>query len=154
MVNASMTTKGDLVLLAVEKVTVVGPGGKEFEALQFNDTGSTLSFCENYWAHGKGFPSEPITLYLKVLGGEYEEIHTREYTFSIRGVDGKPRVIKAAGLDKLTQECPHDSPPDLSEVYHLFPDIPPADIERPQGPVQILLGADYAGYLPTVLAAS
>ena len=55
--------------------------------------------------------------------------------------------VFAIGLDALTQEAPGG---DLTHAYSQFPEVPQASLERPEGPIDILLGQDYAGYLPRV----
>ena len=78
MVNATLKPDGGLVLLGMEKVIAVGPGGEEFQAIDFHDTGSTISLVEHAWAQANNLPSKPIKLHLAVLNEDYEELKTLE----------------------------------------------------------------------------
>ena len=59
--------------------------------------------------------------------------------------NGQGREIVAVGLEKLTKEAKGG---DLELAYSQFPEVPRHEIQRPHGAVVILLGQDYAGYLP------
>merc|ERR1711867_29040 len=135
VLNVSVTSSGEVVLLGVQKVQVEGKEGRR-PGILFFDSGSTLTLCRHQWAREAGYEGRDVSIFMRVLGRGYEEVHTQE-----------DKVIKvwAIGLEQLTQEAPRG---DLSTAYGKFPHVAREDLERPEGPIDILLGQDYAGYLP------
>ena len=89
----------------------------------------------------------PVSIYMRVLAKGYEEVHTHEYEVELFDVNGSVVKVWAVGLDTLTQEAPFG---DLACAYNQFPDIPRKDLERPEGPIDLLMGQDHAGFLPKV----
>ena len=141
-----MNAKGQMILLGIQKVEAK-LGESEVPATLFYDGGSTLTLCLHSWAKKHGLQGRPVVVFLKVLGGEYQEKETLEYMFHLVGVDGKLFPVTAIGLDTITEENPGG---DLTEAYETFPEIPRRQLERPEGQVELLIGQDYAGYLPRV----
>ena len=73
---------------------------------------------------------------------------TTEYLVPLINIDGEDVEIWAVGLDRLTSESPSGG---LEAAYQVFGDVDRARLERPEGAVDILLGQDYAGFLPRVV---
>ena len=146
VVNVSINSKGQMILLGVQQVHVETVEGDK-TAILFYDSGSTLTLCTHSWARSKQLQGDPVTIYLKVLGGEYKAVDTCQYRFKVKGHQGEMYEVVAVGLDKLTREAPGG---DLETAYSQFPDIPREQIQRPEGDVDILMGQDYAGHLPRV----
>ena len=144
-VNVTITERGDMVLLGVQKVKVVGKSSKEGVLLY--DSGSTLTLCRHEWATREGYVGRPVEIYLKVLAHQYEKVRTMEYKVTFLNTKGQRVVVLAIGLDSLTQEAPGGN---LESAYSQFADIPRGEIARPEGHMDVLLGQDYAGYLPRV----
>ena len=65
----------------------------------------------------------------------------------MQGNDGQLHKLVAAGLDWLTHEAKGG---DLQAAYFQFQRIAGAEIICPTGEVDILLGQDFAGFLPRV----
>ena len=84
---------------------------------------------------------------MKVLTHSYEQVETVEYEVELLSKEGELIKVFAIGLDSLTQEHPCGN---LHAAFHLFPEVNPMALERPEGPVDVLLGQDFAGYLPRV----
>ena len=70
-----------------------------------------------------------------------------EYDLQLVDIHGDLHPVTAVGLDRLTRESPGGP---LHLAMDQFPHIPPAELEQPEGKVEVLLGQDYAGYLPEV----
>merc|ERR1711867_189863 len=146
VVSVSVAESGDVVLLGVQEVEVRAAQGRKAGILFF-DSGSTLTLCRHEWAREAGYVGRPISLFMKVLSKSYKEVKTLQYEVELLDKDGKLVKVWAVGLDRLTQEAPTG---DLSSAYAQFPSIPREKLERPCGPIDILMGQDYAGYLPRV----
>ena len=144
VVNVSVNAKGQMILLGVQEVAV-----KESTTgtILFFDSGSTLTLCTHKWARANGLRGEPVTIFIKVLGEEYRPVDTCQYRFVVLGTDGKEYEMLAVGLEKLTREAEGG---DLEIAYAQFPHIPKHRITRPSGDVDVLVGQDFAGYLPRV----
>merc|ERR1711867_48213 len=146
LVNASVNERGELVLLGVQPIMVQGKSA-QYSAILFHDSGSTLTLCRHGWAKRAGFVGRPVSIFLKVLTHSYERVDTMEYELELLSKDGDVVKVFAVGLDALTQEHPSG---DLDAAYKLFPEVEREALLRPEGPVDILLGQDFAGYLPRV----
>ena len=146
VINVSITERGEIVLLGMQEIKVQAKRGRQ-EGILFYDSGSTLTLCRHEWAVKAGYKGTPISIFLKVLAQGYEQVDTMQYELELIDVNGNIKKVLAVGLDSLTQEAPGG---DLRHAYEKFPDIDRKAIERPEGVVDILLGQDYAGFLPRV----
>ena len=146
VINASINKQGEIILLGIQRVRVM-VGDKETWAVVFYDSGSTLTLCLHKWARAQGLSGRPVTVYLCVLRGQYEAVQTMEYDFEMVDVHGGRHWVTAVGLDKLTKEAEGGN---IKIAFDKFPGVNPEILERPEGEVEVLIGQDYAGYLPEV----
>ena len=150
-VNVSYRDGGEFVLLSIELVQCRDEQGKEFTAILFSDSGATITLCLHSWARRHNLRARPTSVYLRRLQEEmFSEVETAEYEFALKGVDGQDRTITAVGLGRLTEETGGGEITCLTQV---FPELNPALLNRPTGQVEILLGQDYAAFLPRFLRA-
>ena len=78
-----------VVLLAMQAIDVVSPGGLPLKAVLFYDDGATLSLCRHTWARKMGLPGRPVTLYLKKVNESFEQLDTVEYVWHFSDNDGQ-----------------------------------------------------------------
>ena len=111
------------------------------------DSGSILTLCRHDWALQAGCPSKEFSVYIKGLAHGYKKLVTRENEVVLLDTTREEVGVRAIGMDELTRET---RGMDLTRVYQQFPEVPMSELERPEGQVDLLLGLDYAGYLPKV----
>ena len=90
LVNVSISERGDLVLLGVQRMEVQGRHGRQ-EGIVFYDSGSTLTLCRHDWAVKAGYQGKPISIFMRVLTHEFEQVDTLEYLLELVDTEGKVR---------------------------------------------------------------
>ena len=140
-----------MVLLSIELVKCRDEEGREYTAILFSDSGATITLCLHSWARRHHLTPRPTNVFLKVLRDEvFSAVDTAEYDIKLVGVDGVVREITAVGLGTLTEES---GSTEITCLSQLFPDLHPQQLQRPTGQVEILLGQDYAAFLPRFVRA-
>ena len=132
------------VLLEIQSVLLMINKKKE-KTIMFFDNGSTATICTHAWAKKAGIQGKEITYYMQVVGEQYTKRNTLLYTFNMTDADGEDHEIEAFGIDTITEV---DQVPDLSNLKHLFPGVPPEVFQTPVGPVDLLVGSNYRGLQP------
>ena len=73
------------------------------------------------------------------MNKKYEKVKTKENEFSLIDKKGSLRKVSAVVLNQLTES---NGPTYLSSVHKIFPEVNLKDVERPEGPVDVLLGQE------------
>ena len=122
LVNCSHR-KGEkaVVLLAIQGVWSLSNAGLKTWTVVFHDDGATLSLCTHSWARKMGLSGQALSLWLKVVNKEYEQVETMEYAWKFMDNKGVSRVLYLVGLESITEESPK---PCLDNLYAEFPETP------------------------------
>ena len=82
-----------------------------------------------------------MTVNIVKVGGEEEEIHTKMYKVTVKGIDDpKKYVVRAIGIPCISEEIKGIRASALGEQFHL----PKEKIRRNGGQVDLLIGIDHA----------
>ena len=79
------------------------------------------------------------------MGHESVLRHTTLYTFKMIDNSGKEHEVRAFGIDQITDDARNL---DLSGVARVFPGAPTEVFQRPEGPIDILIGSMYRNIQP------
>ena len=89
-----------------------------------------------------------LNLYLKVVNKDYEHIISTLYVFFLIDRWGGRRLVKAIGLDHLTEPSKQE---DLTAVKEIFPELDLSDVTRPGATVDVLLGLESVSLHPVAI---
>ena len=70
----------------MQRVPVVNQAGVKGTSIQFFDPGATISLCRHKWARHNNIEGTPVTIYIKVVGKQYEELKSLKYVFWLEDV--------------------------------------------------------------------
>jgi hypothetical protein len=90
--------------------------------------------------HGK-----QVQLSITKVGGIDEKLTSHLYRVPLVNQYGKTVFIKAYGIGRITSDI---QAVNLDGVVHLFKGISAEEVARPTGPVDLLIGYEYAGFHP------
>ena len=144
--HAVITSKDvseSICLLPIMKVRVVSPYGQFLNTLW--DSGASITLVTNSKASALKLFGKPVQLSVIKVGGCEETISSKLYEVPIMAESGKRVYIRAYGIEKTTNDI---SCIKLNRVIQLFKDITLADVERPSGEIDLLIGYDYAALHP------
>ena len=135
------------VLLEVQTLFVGTPEQDSVTSTNvFFDIGATVTLCTHDWAQRAKLRGSPTTLYLRVVGEDYQKVDTTKYSLCLTDCTGNVHHVTAHGMDLITEL--HEVP-DLSPVKHLFPGVGEETFQRPTGPVDLLIGQNFRKLQPT-----
>lgn len=109
------------------------------------DTGASLSFITNKKAKSEKLKGTKTKLSVVKVGGMKERLHSHKYKHPLIDKEGHTVHFEVYGIDKITADIPTI---DQNAVQQLFKDVPNADIDRPVGEVDVLIGFNYANFHP------
>ena len=115
------------------------------DTVLFFDNGSTATLCTHSWAERAGLKGEDVMYYLRVVGDQYTEKHTKVYNFCLQDNSGETHAIRAYGMEVITEV---ERVPDLSDLKQLFPGTPAEAFRIPVGEVDLLVGQNYRSLQP------
>ena len=121
------------VLLEVQSIAVHGHTVK----VMF-DNGSSAALITHSFAEKAGIKGVKVEYWLLVVGHESVLRQTMLYTFEMVDNLGKTHLVKAYGIDQITDDT---RLVDLSGVKTVFPGAPLEVYNRPEGPIDILIGS-------------
>lgn len=111
------------------------------------DSGSNMTLITNCMAKQLGLKGRSINIAVTKVGNECTRFETMEYDVPINDCQGKTHVVRACGISEITSEA---CPVDTNSVAPLL-GVSDKDIERPHGKIDLLIGSDYCGLLPSVI---
>ena len=111
------------------------------------DPGSDITLVIFDTASRLGLTGKEVTLSVTKVGGMTEKLHSREYTIPLVDLYGKVRHITAYGIEHITSAI---CKVDLTKVVALFRNITVADLDRPEGDIDLLIGTDWCNLMPVV----
>ena len=84
-----------------------------------------------------------LNLSIVKLGGQNETIETMKYKLPLLDKQGHVVEFEVYGINKITSDIEQV---DVESIAHLFRNIAKDEIARPAGPVDVLIGYEYAAY--------
>ena len=111
----------------------------------FWDGGATIVLIRHGFAEELGLKGQEVIQRVQVCGREFEDWNTRAYWVVMIVREGVEHKMKALGIDTITSEI---EAVEIRGVIHLL-HVPLCDVERPHGPVDLLVGLNEAGLHPT-----
>lgn len=109
------------------------------------DPGANISLLTYESAKKLGLNGREVTLSVTKVGNTCECIQSKEYLLPLTDTDGKILKIKVYGMSKITADI---SKVNVHGVVKFFKGINEGDIARPEGKVDLLIGADCCILLP------
>ena len=81
------------------------------------------------------------------MGGEIESIDSTVYHLPLKDISGKVIQFEVYGIEKIYSPC---KKLDLSRIDTLFKNIGKAELHRPRGEIDVLIGLNYASHHPQI----
>lgn len=126
-------------LLLIQEVPV-----EDQSCLVFWDHGSTTSLVTFAFAEKCGLEGVKCLLELTGVGEKVSVIKSKLYIIPLRTKGGDIKHIKAFGMESITSDMVKVKVKDAAKEFG----IPPEDVERPTGQVDLLVGLDSVDILP------
>ena len=109
------------------------------------DSAASLCFITNNKAKEERLKGTAVNLSIVKIGGQYKTIRTVKYKLSLLDKQGKIVEFEVYGIDKITSDIERIN---MDGVTHLFNNVAQDELQRPTGPVDVLIGYEYAAYHP------
>ena len=138
--NVCNNTETDTCLLQVQKIKT-----KRGSVNVMWDNAASLCFLTNSKAKEHNLKEKKVDLSIIKIGAQDEKINTMKYILPLVDAQGQTVHIDAYGIDKITSDIESVSTENLA---NLFKGVSKDDIARPAGPVDVLIGYEYAAYHP------
>lgn len=142
-VNININKSENSILLMIGQVHC-----KDREIVTLFDPGSTNSLITHSKARELGLCGIPYNITMVTVGNVCDTVSTKLYEVPLIDVTGKIRSVHCVGIDDITSEV---KPVDISEIHYIFDVSTNTDILRPQGKVDLLIGADNCDMIPSVV---
>jgi len=110
----------------------------------FWDSGSKVTMITFKKAKELGLRGEKIKINIIKVGADRETIDSKLYEVPIHDRQGNLHYFKAFGISRISTAIESN---DISEVSDLF-SMNPAEVKRPIGEIDMLIGFEYAGFHP------
>ena len=139
------TRNKDDTLLQLQLMAAINAEGKSETVNVLWDAGSTLSFVTFKRAKELGLKGrKDIKLQIEKIGGDIEEIWSKEYVMRVVDQEGKEFELLLLGIKKISSDV---SKVDERTIREIFPDA--RGIHRPKsGEIDCLIGYNYADFHP------
>ena len=138
--NVCSNTETDTCLLQVQKIKT-----KKGTVNVMWDNAASLCFVTKSKAKEQNLKGKKVDLSIIKIGAQDEKINTMKYILPLIDAQGQTVHIEAYGIDQITSDIESVSTENLA---NLFKGVPKDDIMRPAGPVDVLIGYEYAAYHP------
>ena len=138
--RAGAVGAGSRTLLLAQSIPTLE--GKQVNTLW--DSGSTISLVSNSFAGDVGLEGVDCGLELTGVGEKTQMYSTKMYIVNLLDKQGEISQIQCFGIDKITQDL---LPADVTTAAEVF-DKDVELLDRPAGPVHLLIGMNHADILP------
>ena len=147
-VNASVSTPGSpgQTLLLIEKIKTSDGAS----IISFWDNGSTITLVSREYAVGKRLPGLPVSYDLLTVGGNRSTHHTTLYSLTIVDREQNKHTIQAFEIEEICGTLKNVQTDRFAQLFNL---TSAAEIRRPKGKVQVLIGSNYLSLHPTKICA-
>ena len=112
--------------------------------LTMYDTGANVNIVVTKVAESLGLQGRPVTQTITTAGGERTVCTTKQYWVPLRKRSGEVYRVLCLGMDRITEDV---ELVDVSKAARLF-GVDAADVFRPKGQVDLILGIGEAGVFP------
>ena len=109
------------------------------------DSAASLCFITFDKAKAERLHGKNIDLTIVTVGGKAETLSSKQYTLSLFDEEGNTVNIIAYGIERITSTIQQV---DVNNIAKLFEGVNEEDITRPVGPVDVLIGYNYADLHP------
>ena len=126
-------------------VPILSGPNKTTLGLTFFDNGSSMGLVREKFAQKLGLKGKKVVLVVQVLGQDWSRWETVQYAVTMVDKHGEKHLIRAYSIESIT------SPIDkvlVDGVMCRFPDIRPMMVQRPVGPVDLLIGLNRSSLHP------
>ena len=121
--------------------------GEQSDARAYWDGGSNRVLVNNEYAQENKMVPHPVTVVMKVAGGDQKRMNVNIYELSLVERDGTPQPVWGYGVDTIIEP---DEPVDPSSLSKYFPHVPAEAFKQLEmRRVDILVGLNYNGLFPT-----
>ena len=127
-------------LLLVQKVPTA-----HGEIVSFFDSGSTISLVSRSFVKRKNLHGVRVSYDLVTVGGVHQPQSTYLHEITLKDNNGNEHVIQAFQIDEI---CGRLRDVDVSRVVNCFNGLSKEDVERPEGPIELLIGMKHATVHP------
>lgn len=128
-------------MLPVIAANICGSNGVYKPGNVLFDSGAQISLIRRETADSLHLRGQDITVNIVKVGGEEQEIKTKEYKVSVTGMaDKKKYMVRAIGIPCISDEIKGVRSSALAEQFNL----PREKIRRGSGHVDLLVGIDHA----------
>ena len=138
--NVCNNSSIDTCLLQVQKVET-----KKGTANVMWDNAASLCFITNAKAKQEKLKGVKVNLSIVKIGGQTQKIETMKYKLPLLDKQGHAVEFEVYGINKITSDIEHVN---VESIVHLFRNVTKEEIARPAGPVDVLIGYEYAAYHP------
>ena len=138
--NVCNNSSIDTCLLQVQRVET-----KKGTANVMWDNAASLCFITNAKAKQEKLKGVKVNLSIVKIGGQNEKIETMKYKLPLLDKQGHAVEFEVYGINKITSDIEHVN---VESIAHLFRNVTKDEIAQPAGPVDVLIGYEYAAYHP------
>lgn len=115
------------------------------------DPASDVSLITNRMAKKLGLKGNEISLSVIKVGNTIEHYESKQYCVPLTDKTGKVWNVEAAGMNEISSRVKRI---DTTKVPELFVGISQADVDRPAGEIDMLIGVNYSELLPKVIQSN
>ena len=138
--NVCNNSNIDTCLLQVQRVET-----KKGTANVMWDNAASLCFITNTKVKQEKLRGVKANLSIVKIGGQNEKIETMKYKLPLLDKQGHAVEFEVYGISKITSDIERVN---VESIAHLFRNVTRDEIARPAGPVDVLIGYEYAAYHP------
>ena len=111
------------------------------------DSGATISLITHNLAKVLQLPGQDIELTIIKVGNVIESVRSKIYTMTLVDFYGKRWPINVCGMESITSDSVDVDVRKIAGILEIDAD----SIQRPTGPINLLIGIDYCYLLPNVV---
>ena len=136
--------RGAKLLLGTIAVEIQMKNGRTIEANLLHDTASTGTLFREGLVTHLNLHGPSGALQVDAVGGERSQYESQRIQLKLRGPDGEYHLVEGSSIPMVANPVPFIDWPHLKKKWSHLADLP---LKPSGGPVDILLGSDYAHLL-------
>ena len=133
------------VLLLMQKIPVLCGPNKTVDGLIFFDNGATLGLIREQFAVKLRLAGRNVKRLVQIVGQDWSVWETIEYAVTLVDQKGARHLVKVFSIESITSPMDYVR---LDGIIYKFPDTRLSSINRPEGPVDLLIGLDRSSLHP------
>ena len=139
--NATVEVLDNRTLLQVQSIPT-----NHGDVVTFFDLGSTISLVSQSYAERNNLRGIPVSYELITVGGDRRHQATYLHEIYLKDREGGEHKVQAFQIEDVCGSLQDCNPSLLAAV---FPELSAEDIQRPAGPIELLVGMPHANIHPT-----